>query len=176
MTSYNVQYSVRNPFLPTMVSGVWGVGGPVARACVGTDSFSHTVNSMSSMQTSLGFLLHGFVSMPSPKGWCRHAAPTAAAFQQKIECWNPPCKEVIPDRWKKVHDCDRPAKWRELLDDEDCRIYNLNREEFDSGPGGAPSRRPSCSSCIRSTATTCRGTRCRPSGTRASPTLQLRAA
>ena len=26
----------------------------------------------------------------------------------------------VPDRWKKLHDCERPNRWREFLDDEDC--------------------------------------------------------
>lgn len=52
-------------------------------------------------------------------------------------CWNPPCREEIPHRWRKLHDCDRPIRWRELLDEEDCRIYDLHRDEFEAGPGAA---------------------------------------
>ena len=44
---------------------------------------------------------------------------------------------MIPDRWRKVHDCDRPRKWRELLDDEDCRIFLRHRSDFEEGPGAA---------------------------------------
>ena len=63
--------------------------------------------------------------------------PRVTVVEKRVECWNPPCKEQIPDRWRKVHDCDRPAKWRELLDDEDCRIFNAHRDEFEDGPGAA---------------------------------------
>jgi len=52
-------------------------------------------------------------------------------------CWNPPCREEIPPRWRKLHDCDRPSKWRELLDEEDCKIFNLHRQDFEDGPGAA---------------------------------------
>ena len=29
----------------------------------------------------------------------------------------------MPARWKNVHDCDRPSRWREKLDNEDCKVY-----------------------------------------------------
>lgn len=32
---------------------------------------------------------------------------------------------VIPSRWQRVHDCERPAKYREVLTEEDCAIYEL---------------------------------------------------
>ena len=56
----------------------------------------------------------------------------AAPAQQ---CWNPQCGPELPDRWRKVHDCDRPKKWRELLDEEDCEIFHMYRDEFEPGPG-----------------------------------------
>ena len=88
----------------------------------------------------------GFTPLGARRGSLivRRAAVRAADFpprvtvvEKRVECWNPPCKEQIPDRWRKVHDCDRPAKWRELLDDEDCRIFNAHRDEFEDGPGAA---------------------------------------
>ena len=60
-----------------------------------------------------------------------------SAEHGRSTCWNPPCREEIPARWKKLHDCERPNKWRELLDDEDCATYNLYRDEFADGPGAA---------------------------------------
>ena len=32
---------------------------------------------------------------------------------------------AIPARWAKLHDCERPAKWREALDEEDCKTWRL---------------------------------------------------
>lgn len=29
----------------------------------------------------------------------------------------------MPARWKGVHDCERPARWRTSMDDADCKIY-----------------------------------------------------
>jgi hypothetical protein len=31
----------------------------------------------------------------------------------------------MPDRWRKVHDCERPTKWRQSMDDDDCELYEL---------------------------------------------------
>ena len=31
----------------------------------------------------------------------------------------------VPHRWKKVHECERPTKWRESMSDEDCEVYEL---------------------------------------------------
>jgi len=28
----------------------------------------------------------------------------------------------MPTRWKNVHDCERPSRWREQLDEEDCKV------------------------------------------------------
>ena len=30
---------------------------------------------------------------------------------------------TIPSRWLQIHDCDRPQRWREIMDEEDCIIY-----------------------------------------------------
>jgi len=30
---------------------------------------------------------------------------------------------TMPKRWNYVHDCDRPARWRETFDDEGCKVY-----------------------------------------------------
>lgn len=29
---------------------------------------------------------------------------------------------TMPARWKNVHDCERPLRWREQLDEEDCKV------------------------------------------------------
>ena len=36
----------------------------------------------------------------------------------------------VPGRWSKVHDCERPNRWREFLDDEDCKamVAEMNAE------------------------------------------------
>ena len=81
-----------------------------------------------------GYIFVGSTPSPVLPGHRRAATPHADAPK---ECWNPPCRSEIPDRWKNKHDCDRPSKWRELLDDEDCRIYQLHRDEFEEGPGAA---------------------------------------
>ena len=31
----------------------------------------------------------------------------------------------VPHRWQKVHECERPTKWRESMSDEDCEVYEL---------------------------------------------------
>jgi hypothetical protein len=31
----------------------------------------------------------------------------------------------VPPRWQKVHECERPKKWRETMTDEDCEVYEL---------------------------------------------------
>ena len=31
----------------------------------------------------------------------------------------------VPPRWQKVHECERPKKWRETMSDEDCEVYEL---------------------------------------------------
>ena len=36
-----------------------------------------------------------------------------------------PQRPSMPARWLRVHDCERPARWRESYDDEDCRILAL---------------------------------------------------
>uniref|UniRef100_A0A7S0LBH7 Thioredoxin domain-containing protein n=1 Tax=Coccolithus braarudii TaxID=221442 RepID=A0A7S0LBH7_9EUKA len=36
---------------------------------------------------------------------------------------------LIPARWEKVHDCQRPARWREvLITDEDCLLHKQEEE------------------------------------------------
>jgi len=37
---------------------------------------------------------------------------------------------TMPARWKNVHDCERPSRWREQLDDEDCKV---RLEELERG-------------------------------------------
>ena len=70
---------------------------------------------------------------------CLRSAAAARALPPRLasECWNPPCRADVPDRWKKLHDCDRPRKWRELLDEEDCRVFLRNRDAFEQGSGAA---------------------------------------
>jgi len=29
----------------------------------------------------------------------------------------------LPNRWRLVHDCERPERWRETMDAEDCKLY-----------------------------------------------------
>jgi len=69
----------------------------------------------------------------APRPVRRAAAPLAGA---PVDTEGPPaCASVlggantlkscapslgVPDRWKKLHDCERPNRWREFLDDEDC--------------------------------------------------------
>ena len=31
----------------------------------------------------------------------------------------------VPHRWQKVHECERPTKWRQSMSDEDCEVYEL---------------------------------------------------
>lgn len=38
--------------------------------------------------------------------------------------------ESIPRRWRLVHDCERPARWRERFSEEECALYEL---ELDAG-------------------------------------------
>jgi thiol-disulfide isomerase/thioredoxin len=38
-----------------------------------------------------------------------------------------PRASAMPARWAKVHDCERPTRWREALDDHDCQL--LKEEE-----------------------------------------------
>lgn len=36
--------------------------------------------------------------------------------------------ERMPRRWQSVHDCERPMRWRQMYDDEDCRILQSVEE------------------------------------------------
>lgn len=31
--------------------------------------------------------------------------------------------KTMPMRWMKVHDCERPVRWRETFDEEQCNVY-----------------------------------------------------
>ena len=39
----------------------------------------------------------------------------------------------IPARWQKVPDCERPNKWRELMDDEDCKFEKQQKKLLGEG-------------------------------------------
>lgn len=45
--------------------------------------------------------------------WCAGVAMTETSLKQEF---------TMPARWKNVHDCERPSRWREQLDDEDCKV------------------------------------------------------
>jgi hypothetical protein len=45
--------------------------------------------------------------------WSAGVAMTETSLKQEL---------TMPARWKNVHDCERPSRWREQLDDEDCKI------------------------------------------------------
>jgi len=36
----------------------------------------------------------------------------------------------IPPRWRGVHDCERPARWREVYTEDECELYDM---EVDAG-------------------------------------------
>ena len=47
--------------------------------------------------------------------------------------------DEMPKRWSKVHDCERPKRWREeYVDDEDCQGY-VSGEEFERRAGAKSS-------------------------------------
>jgi hypothetical protein len=56
---------------------------------------------------------------------CAGVAMTETSLKQEL---------TMPARWKNVHDCERPSRWREQLDDEDCKI---RLEQLKSGDAQA---------------------------------------
>jgi len=68
------------------------------------------IEAMSSLMTPA--LLLTAISALAPRNDRSIAAPRASA---------------MPARWAKVHDCERPTRWREALDDHDCQL--LKEEE-----------------------------------------------
>ena len=62
-------------------------------------------------------LLYGFAPM-RPNACRRLSSQPSTAVR-------PLASVVIPSRWQRVHDCERPAKYREVLTEEDCAIYEL---------------------------------------------------
>ena len=61
-------------------------------------------------------------------------APTMQAFAPTMLAVRRPVRQAsadypsmleVPHRWQSVHECERPAKWRESMSHEDCEVYEL---------------------------------------------------
>merc|ERR1712216_148645 len=59
---------------------------------------------------------------------------TADAFRTSLPQQTPPTSilqtppAVLPARWRSVHDCDRPKRWRESMDEEECHVMHKTAE------------------------------------------------
>lgn len=51
------------------------------------------------------------------------ATSRAACGLSPITMMVPPAG--MPARWAGIHDCERPSRWREALDEEDCKTWRL---------------------------------------------------
>ena len=62
----------------------------------------------------------------------------APAMDGQGSVWD--VEKNVPRRWSSVHDCERPVKWREALDEEDCKIWRLHGEEAMQGLTNVPTK------------------------------------
>ena len=67
----------------------------------------------------------GFASLATlraPATGCRVAVMQQKVVEEETVAQKAPPE--IPARWKKMHDCERPTRWREAMTEEDCVLYN----------------------------------------------------
>ncbi|KAL3926602.1 MAG: hypothetical protein SGPRY_003224 [Prymnesium sp.] len=60
------------------------------------------------------------------------ALPPAARISSAVTSGS----ESMPSRWKNVHECERPLRWREEMDEEACQTY-VNATSSDLSPEDA---------------------------------------
>ena len=73
----------------------------------------------------------------------RAAAPATSRVEQRRKAGLPPIEPMLkkappsllveapvglPSRWQKVPDCERPQKWREVFDNEDCKFEKKQKK------------------------------------------------